>query len=594
MLHTSPSHTPWWKSGSIYHIYPRSFRDTNADGLGDLPGITAALPYLKRLGIDAIWMGPIFASPQVDNGYDISDYYRVDPLFGTNSDLEVLLEEAHRRDIRVLLDLVFNHTSNRHRWFEASRRREPGFEDFYIWRDSDPSHPEGRPNDWTGFFSLPAWTFDEIRGQYYLHLFAAEQPDLNWENPEVRGALADVANFWIDAGVDGFRMDVINMISKAPGLPSLRGGSPSGVYIDGPQMLPWLAEFRSRLHRNDTIVLVGETPAVTTEAAAAYTLPSNRALDMVLLFDHLSLDHGPRGRWDARTLDIAELAATVDTWQRVIEAPRQPCLYMSNHDQPRIVSRYGNDGAFRFESATALAAFFFLQRGTPIIYQGDELGMANFPLSRPEEFVDIESTNALRKMVDQEGVDPDEAFLRVRTKARDNGRTPMQWSPGQNAGFTGGDAPWYPVNPDYIHWNAERQEAKCPGGTDAAENGDAFRAVHDRSTSSVFCFYRSLLALRRRLPVLTEGSWELVVPPTADPAGQSGNTVVYNRSLEAETVTVAVTLGDAPETVKLSPPPGESSVILANYPDPPCPGADGTVRLRPWEVVVYRCPRRGP
>jgi len=437
----------WWKNGVIYHIYPRSFLDTNGDGIGDLQGIIRGLPYVRDLGANAIWMGPVFSSPQVDNGYDISDYRRIDPLFGTSEDMDTLIDTAHGLGIRVLLDLVFNHTSDRHQWFQASRARDPEYDDFYIWRDA--AADGGRPNNWGSFFTVPAWTWDEKRQQYYLHLFTPEQPDLNWENPRVRAGLADTANFWLDRGVDGFRMDVINLISKKPGLPSIPPGtSPTGYFIDGPNVLDYLREFRALLHRSEEIVLVGETPGITAEPARRYTDPENHALDMVLLFEHLEIDHGPGGKWDHRPVEIQKIRSVLSSWQGTLSAPYWSSLYMSNHDQPRIVSRYGNDARYRFESATALAAVFFLQRGTPIVYQGDELAMRNFPITSTEHLVDIESRNAYAHMID-EGITPEEALRLVKDVTRDNGRTPMQWSTDRHAGFTTADEPWYPVNPDF-------------------------------------------------------------------------------------------------------------------------------------------------
>ncbi len=549
---------PWWQDGAIYHIYPRSFLDTDGDGFGDLPGITARLPYIRRLGVDAIWMGPIFSSPQIDNGYDISDYLTVDPLFGTNDDLYRLIEEAHRLDIRVLLDLVFNHTSDRHRWFESSRRRKDGCDDFYIWRDGDPSRPDGLPNDWRGFFSLPAWSYDAERGQYYLHLFAREQPDLNWDNPAVRAALREVANFWIDRGVDGFRMDVINLISKQPSLPSLNGASPSGIYLDGPRVLEYLQEFRSGLHDRKGIVLVGETPGITPDAASRYTLPENRALDMVLLFDHVMVDHGPEGRWDPTALNPRDLAATCTRWQRAIAPPRHPSLYMSNHDQPRVVSRYGDDGTFRYESAVALAMYFYLQRGTPIVYQGDEIAMANFPFSRVEEIVDIESSNAYRWLTDERGVDAGSAQRRVFRQARDNGRTPMQWDDSRHAGFTAGDSPWFPVNPDYTEWNVKCQK--------------------DGRSSSVLDAYRRLLSVRKSTPVLHGGSYEALefdAPPTV---------VGFRRVLGEDEAIIVVNLGSGDAAVRIDRADCDARVLLSNYPDPP---SLDDLHLRAWEGAVY-------
>ncbi len=559
---------PWWKETTIYHIYPRSFLDTNGDGIGDLPGITQKLPYLRDLGIGAIWMGPVFRSPQVDNGYDISDYRDIDPLFGTPADMDALITTAHANGIRVLLDLVFNHTSDRHSWFTASRS-DPGgeFGDYYIWRDAGTNGEP--PNNWRSFFSTGAWTWSPERNQYYLHLFTPEQPDLNWEHEPVRRALSDTANFWLDRGVDGFRMDVINMISKRPGLPSLPGGVNTvtehpwrGVYIDGPRVLEYLQEFRSRLHRADEIVLVGETPNVTPETARSYTDARNRALDMVLLFDHVALDHGVGGRWDPRPWQPREMREVIGRWQGALEEPSWPSLYLSNHDQPRVVSRYGDDGRYRYESATALMTAFFLQRGTPIIYQGDEIAMANFPMETAEDIVDIESGNAYRDLVAQ-GIDEGEAFRRIAGVARDNSRTPMQWTDGENAGFSpSGATPWYPVNPDHDEWNVAAQAA-----------GDG---------TSVLRYVRELIALRHSNDELLCGGFDAIAVDRDSPV------VAYRRSLES----------------------GESTVVVANLSAEPCPWTPGAYAsdgeqpkclfgnyvdhreahhdLRPWECRVYQ------
>jgi oligo-1,6-glucosidase len=549
---TRASTSFWWKQTPIYHIYPRSFRDTNGDGIGDLPGIVEKLPYLADMGIGAIWMGPIFRSPQVDNGYDISDYRDVDPMFGTLEDLDRLISAAHDAGIRVLLDLVFNHSSNQHRWFTESVRDPAGpYGDYYIWRDAVPPpgdradeqselgatpDPEGRarsqtsaplPNNWQSFFTGPTWTWSPERGQYYLHLFAPEQPDLNWDNPAVRRELADIANYWLDRGVDGFRMDVINFIAKVEGLPSiaretdarirdaaaLDAAAPDargpGAYIDHGRMVGYLREFRSRLHRADEIVLVGETPHISNEWARELTHSDSGPLDMVLLFEHLEVDHGPQGRWDPATWSTELLSGVLDRQQRALAGSSWPSLYMGNHDQPRIVSRYGDDQEFRFASATALATLFYLQRGTPIIYQGDEIAMANYPLENAASIVDIESGNAYRALVQSGAVSPHEALRRVARNARDNGRTPMQWDGIQD------DTWWYPLNPDHRQWNVESQR-RLP------------------EHQSVLKYYRRLLSLRAAHPALTEGTFQLLT-------GESP-CIAFCRTAGAEEVIVVANL----------------------------------------------------
>ncbi len=598
MLPWPMEHLSWWKESAIYHIYPRSFADSDGDGIGDLKGIMDRLSYIQRLGAKAIWMGPVFRSPQVDNGYDVSDYRDVDPLFGTLADLEHLIEEAHRLGIRVLLDLVFNHTSDQHPWFRAATEGSGSrYNDYYVWRD--PAPDGAPPNDWRSFFSIPAWTFHETRGQYYLHLFTPEQPDLNWENPEVRREMADIANFWLARGADGFRLDVINMISKKPGLPSLGGASPSGIYVDGPQVLPYIQELRSRMVTNREIALVGETPRITPSAARSYTDPRNAALNIVLLFDHLEVDHGPSGRWEHRAWTTGDLAGVIATWQQHLAAPSWPSIYLSNHDQPRIVSRYGSDLDYRYQSATALATVFYLQRGTPVVYQGEEIGMCNFPLESPDQIMDVESKNAYLDLVESAKLTPQEAIERVRHEARDNSRTPMQWSGRHNAGFSDA-SPWYPPNPDYHEWNVEAQEI-----------------CHEAATSSVLCYYRALLALRRSYDALLQGDYVPLAPacvgaspggpPPGDDFPPTGGTVfAFLRRLSSQAGTsqlstvclVAANLSDVPASWNQPTVAGlGGTFVLWNYPDGPrvrpqdqsparAMAKGNPWRLRPWECVV--------
>lgn len=595
--------TPWWKEAVIYHIYPRSFYDIDGDGVGDLAGITAKLEHVRDLGADAIWMGPVFQSPQVDNGYDISDYRKIDPLFGDLEAMDRLILRAHKLGIRVLLDLVLNHTSDKHPWFQAALK-DPGssFTDYYIWRD--PAPDGGPPNDWRSFFSIPAWTYVPERKQYYLHLFTPQQPDLNWDNPTVRVETAEIANYWLHRGVDGFRLDVMNLISKAPGLPSLAGASPSGIYIDGPNALGYLQEFRSRLAGDRKILLVGEAPGITPEAAKGYTDPANCALDMVLLFDHLAVDHGPSGRWESKPWRVDDLRDVVNRWQERLSEPNWPSIYLSNHDQPRIVSRYGDDGTFRFESATALATLFYLQRGTPIVYQGEEIAMRNFPLTDPEQIVDIETRNAYRDFVDHQGLSPAAALERVRPEARDNSRTPMQWSAKAIAGFqvdgSAGSttpkttetshpaspvAPWYPPNPDYLEWNVEAQSSCPPLGTAGEQQpGDTTAASSAAvGAKSVLCYYRALFALRRNTPALLAGQYL----PIKRRDGESESLFAFLRRQESGSQGIAVVANLSARDAMWQPPGDVGMILLRNYP------AEGTempestpAMLRPWECIV--------
>ncbi|GAB6090547.1 alpha-glucosidase [Spirochaeta dissipatitropha] len=562
----------WWKNAVIYHIYPRSFMDANGDGIGDLQGIIQKLPYLAELGVDAVWMGPVFDSPHVDNGYDVRNYRSIDPMFGSDRDMADLIDAAHAHGIKVLLDLVLNHSSDQHAWFQASAAsREGEYADYYIWRD--PAQDGGPPNSWKAVFGGPAWTWVEARQQYYLHLFSPQQPDLNWEHPALRSELTEIANFWIERGADGFRMDVINFISKAQDFPELEERGVHGVFIDGPRMLEFLQEFRAGLIDQD-VVLVGETPGVTAEAARAYTDPENKALDMVLTFEHLEVDQIPGSKWEPRSWQPADLMKVLADWQTLTAEPRWHALYMSNHDQPRVVSRYGNDGTYRYESASALAVLWYLQRGTPIVYQGDEIGMRNFPIQGYNDLSDLESRNAWESMED-EGLPREEILRRIRRVARDNGRTPMQWTGEKHAGFTEADAPWYPLNPDSSEWNAESQAQ--------SENG-----------RSLLQFYQQLLILLKD-EVFRSGDFTLL--------GGGSTWTAYQRRSAGETAIVVVNLSDEclePEIFSSALPtaPENCELLLCNYMEGSSSVEAGTGaafgaasgELRPYEarVLYYR------
>lgn len=558
----------WWLNSIIYHIYPRSFCDSNGDGIGDLRGIIKKADYVKSLGADAIWMGPVFESPQVDNGYDISDYLRVDTTFGTNQDLYDLFEEYHRRGLRVILDLVLNHTSDQHEWFVESRSSTDNQRaNYYIWRY--PASDGGPPNDWKAVFGGPAWTYCETRDQYYLHLFSPAQPDLNWEVEAVREEIREIVRFWLQRGADGFRLDVINHISKHPDLPELNRGSPNGVFVDGPKMLQFLQELRfwtrnislpqkEGFQSQGEVFLVGETPGVSTHAAQQYTDPAHESLDSVIVFDHLGVDHSEAGKWEPRDWTVDELSDVVNHWQHALSGPRWPTVYMSNHDQPRVVSRYGNDSAFRSESAIALAAYFYLQRGTPIVFQGDEIGMRNYPIESHEDLQDIESRDAFRRLQIAFSDHPDEIMPRIRYSARDNGRTPMQWNDHANAGFCPEKCvPWYPVNPDYRNWNVKAMEA---------------------DDTSVLNRYRELLALRKREPFITGAFRSLA-------ANQSA--AAYLRVTGSEAAIVIASLSSEPNILTVPKTP-TFQMLFSNYNPNCCDQAFelDEVSLRPFEVIV--------
>lgn len=553
----------WWRRSVVYQVYPRSFADSDGDGIGDLRGITEHLDHLEHLGVDVVWLSPIYASPHADNGYDISDYFAIDPVFGTFDDFDELVEALHRRGMRLVMDLVVNHTSDEHAWFrESASGPDSPLRDWYWWRPARPGTvpglPGSEPNNWESFFSGPTWTFDERSGEYYLHLFARKQPDLNWENPEVRQAVYAMMRWWLDRGVDGFRMDVINLISKDPRLPDGKVG-PSGLgdgfpfYGCGPRM----HEFLQEMHREvfaphpGRLLTIGEMPGVGIDDARRATDPRNRELDVVFQFEHVGLDHGPHGKWWPRRARVEELVATLCRWQTGLAPHGWNSLYWGNHDQPRVVSRFGNDREHRVASATALATILHLQQGTPFVYQGEEIGMANAPFSSIEDFRDIESLNHFATATAR-GIPPEEVLAGMRPASRDNARTPMQWSAAPHAGFTTG-TPWIDVNPDHREVNVEAQRG-VPG--------------------SVLEHYRSLVALRRTDDVVVHGSFEHL--PTEHP-----EVFAFARRLGQDWLCVVANLSDESRDVRLARDLAARELVLRNATGPLGP-------LAPWEVRVHR------
>ena len=545
----------WWTNAVVYQIYPRSFADSNGDGIGDLAGIESKLDYLVDLGVDVLWLSPIYRSPQDDNGYDISDYRDIDPMFGTLADFDRLLAAVHERGMKLIMDLVVNHTSDEHPWFMESRSSPDNPKrDWYWWRTG---RDDGPPNNWGSIFSGSAWEYDDLTGEYYLHLFTKKQPDLNWENPQVRQAVYDLMNWWLDRGVDGFRMDVINLISKHATLPDGQQapgelyGDGSPYYSEGPRVHEFLQEMHRAVFadRDAELLTVGETPGVSVEQARLYTDRDRHELDMVFQFEHVELDHG-LGKWDVRSLNLVELKENLAKWQYGLARVGWNSLYWNNHDQPRVVSRYGDDRNYWYESATLLATVLHLLRGTPYIYQGEELGMTNYPFASIEQFQDVESLNYYRQAVDGMGLDPRLVMSSLQAMGRDNARTPVQWDDSAHAGFTTG-TPWLPVNPNYPWINA------------AAEVADP---------ESVFAYYRSLIALRHADPVVRDGDFELLLP--ADP-----DLFVFTRTAEGVRLLVAANVGDDPVE---SPVDLHGDLVITNYREPV-----GQV-LRPWEVRVHR------
>ena len=568
-----------WRRSVVYQVYPRSFADSDADGVGDLRGLLGRLDYLQRLGVDVVWLSPVYRSPMDDNGYDISDYRDIDPLFGTLADLDELVAELHTRGMRLIMDLVVNHTSDEHPWFTESRSsRDNPKRDWYWWRDprpgATPGAPGAEPTNWESHFSGPTWTWDERTGQYYLHIFSARQPDLNWENPEVRQAVYAMMRWWLDRGVDGFRMDVINMISKDTALPDTtpRPGSLYGPgdqhFICGPRNHEFLQEMYREVFagRPDHVLTVGEMPDVTLGQAALFTAPDRRELDMVFQFEHVRLDQGAH-KFDLRPLQLPELKASMAVWQAGLAGRGWNSLYFGNHDQPRSLSRFGDDGKHRVASAKALATVLHLHQGTPYVYQGDELGMANAPFTAIADYRDIQALRFYAEAAARGDSEADLAALlaAMNRMARDQGRTPVQWDASANAGFTAGP-PWIAVNPDYVDVNAAAQVGQ-PG--------------------SVFEHYRQLIALRHADPVVTDGAFELLLPE--HPAlwaflrrGRDAELLVAaNFSADPATATLPLEAGWAGAEIVLASEPGRSG------PQPPSPQLP-ELTLAPWESAVWR------
>ncbi len=483
----------WWKEAVVYQIYPRSFMDSNGDGVGDLAGITGKLDYLKLLGIDVIWLSPIYKSPNDDNGYDISDYRDIMEEFGSMEDFDRLLSEAHSRDIRIIMDLVVNHTSDEHQWFvESKKSKDNPYRDYYIWREGKA---EGlRPNNWGACFGGPAWEYDEETGMYYLHLFSPKQPDLNWENQKVRDEVFEMMDWWCQKGIDGFRMDVISMISKNQSFPDgkLNGGvyGDFGPYaIHGPKVHDYLKEMNERVLSKYDLMTVGETAGVTVEEARKYAGENEKELNMVFHFEHVEGD-GEIGKWTDKKQELLRIKKIFSKWQTELADCAWNSLYWDNHDQPRAVSRFGNDSSqYRELSAKMLATCLHMMKGTPYIYQGEELGMTNFPFQEMSQFRDIESINSYKELVDGGVVGHDKMMSYLRCKSRDNARTPMQWNRNIHAGFTTG-TPWIEVNPNYDQINAENEVA---------------------DSDSVFHYYKKLIELRKEYDIIVYGSFELIM-----------------------------------------------------------------------------------
>ena len=567
----------WWKECVVYQIYPRSFYDSNGDGIGDLRGIIQKLDYLKELGIGVVWLCPVYKSPNDDNGYDVSDYQDIMDEFGTLADWGELLAEMHKRGIKLVMDLVVNHTSDEHAWFQESRKsKDNPYRDFYIWR---PGKNGQEPNNWRSFFGGSAWQYDERTGEYYLHLFSKKQPDLNWENPKVREEVFKMMNWWLGKGIDGFRMDVINMISKVPGLPDAPvvthdryqfGGQ---YFMNGPRLMEFLTEMKQKVLSRYDILTVGETPFVTTQDAIKIVNEETGALTMLFQFEHVDLDAetGADSAGTIKKMKLLDLKDVMTRWQKDLENRGWNSIFLSNHDQPRSVSRLGDDTQFRVESAKLLATFVHMLQGTPYVYQGDEIGMTNVAFESIEEYRDVATRNMYKEAVEEKGVDPKVAMRVVHAKSRDNARTPMQWDSSKNAGFTSG-TPWIKVNPNYKEINVAEALA---------------------DPNSVFHYYKKLIRLRKENPVIVYGIYDLLLASHKRSTPQSGSVdeeiYAFTRTLEEDRLLVILNFSGntpvfhLPETIAFA----SQELLISNY-DVDDNENIHQFPLRPYEARVYR------
>lgn len=526
----------WWKKAVFYQIYPKSFQDTTGSGVGDLRGILSRLDYLENLGIDGIWLSPVCRSPQVDNGYDISDYCSVDPMFGTMEDMQLLIDEAKKRGISIILDLVLNHCSDQHPWFlEALKGKDNPFYDYFIWRDGTPDQ---RPNDMRSVFGGPAWTYAPELGQYYFHQFTPQQPDLNWENPALRRALYDSIRFWVDRGVEGFRLDVIDQIAKEPD---------KHITINGPRLHEYFQELSREALQEAYLVSVGETWGADVARAQRYSASDCSELSMVFQFQHMCLDQKGE-KWDFVPLPLVELKSCYERWQKGLHEDGWNSLFLNNHDLPRVVSRWGDDGKYRVESAKMLATMLYGMQGTPYIYQGEELGMTNIRLPI-EQYVDVEIRNFYQDRIAR-GCDHDTVMAAIYARGRDNARTPMQWSQEKHAGFTTG-CPWLPVNENYRQINA-----------DAAQ----------KDPDSIFYYYQKLIQLRKNYPVFTDGDFQLLCPDDQE-------IFAYIRKNGEEKLLVVCNFSAKQRDFCLPEEFAQADALISNYPE-------GACGLRPYEAFI--------
>lgn len=551
----------WWKESVVYQIYPRSFCDSNGDGIGDLNGITGKLDYLKELGIDVIWLSPVYKSPNDDNGYDISDYQAIMDEFGTMEDFDRMLATAHEKGIKIMMDLVVNHTSDEHKWFIESRKSTDNpYRDYYIWR---PAKEDGSlPNNWGSCFSGPAWEYDKTTDMYFLHLFSKKQPDLNWDNPTVRQDVFDMMNWWLKKGVDGFRMDVISLISKEPGLPDkepgINGYATFNVSANGPHVHEYLQEMRQKALNNADTITVGECSGVTLEEAKKYARSDEKELNMVFQFEHMDVDSDEKsGKWTTKKMDLRDLKNILTRWQKGLQDIAWNSLYWENHDQPRSVSRFGNDSdEYREISAKMLATCIHMMQGTPYVYQGEELGMTNCPFNTLDNFRDLESINAFHELTEQGKMTEEDMMAAISYKGRDNARTPMQWDDSAYAGFSTAN-PWIMVNPNYTKINAKDQVNR---------------------EDSVFKYYQKLIKLRHESELIVYGTYDLILDDDKD-------IYAYIRTLGDEKLIVYCNFSENTREVEIPEEFVNGKALISNYSDAK---VNHKITLRPYEAIVIQ------
>lgn len=549
----------WWKEAVVYQIYPRSFMDSDGDGVGDLNGITSRLDYLKELGVDVLWLSPIYQSPNDDNGYDISDYQAIMKEFGTMEDFDRMLEGIHERGMRLVMDLVVNHTSDEHAWFVESRKgKDNPYRDYYIWREGKDGK---EPNNWGSCFSGPAWKYDETTDMYYLHLFSQKQPDLNWENPKVREEVFNMMTWWCEKGIDGFRMDVISLISKQPGLPDGEK-EPGALYgrhncANGPRVHEFLQEMNQKVLSHYDLLTVGECAGVTIEEAKKYASLDGKELNMVFQFQHVDIDVGKYGKWTDVRVPLVPFKKLLSDWQTELEGKAWNSLFFGNHDQPRSVSRFGDDSPeYRELSAKMLVTCLHMMQGTPYVYQGEELGMTNMPFQDISEVRDIESIDAYHEMSESGLISKEDMMRFIRLRGRDNSRTPMQWDDSENAGFTTG-TPWIGINPNYKTINAKAALA---------------------DPDSIFHYYRRLIALRKQEPIMAYGSYELLEP-------ENESLFVYKRTLEGQKLLVICNFTKEPVSYEIPAEFEKAQILIGNYDRAE---AQGIIEMKPYEALVLK------